>query len=59
MIASVTKRVIELGLELGIEDLPVRKNKLIELFSQLILNDMSILGDSTKSAERYVWYNYS
>ncbi len=43
-----------LKLELDIEDLPVRKNKLIEVFSQLILNDMSILGNSTKSAERYI-----
>jgi hypothetical protein len=41
-------------LEFDIKDLPVRKNTLIELFSQLILNDMSILGNSTKSAERYV-----
>jgi hypothetical protein len=41
-------------LELDIKDLPVRKNKLIEMFSQLILNNMSILGNSTKSAERYV-----
>jgi hypothetical protein len=41
-------------LELDIKDLPVRKNKLIELFSQLILDDMSILGNSAKSAERYV-----
>ncbi len=35
-------------------NLLVRKNKLIELFSQLILNDMSIWGNSTKSAEWYV-----
>jgi hypothetical protein len=41
-------------LEPDIKDLPVRKNKLIELFSQLILDNMSILGDSAKSAERYV-----
>jgi hypothetical protein len=40
--------------ELDIKDLPVKKNKLIELFSQLILEDMSILGNSTKSAEWYV-----
>jgi hypothetical protein len=39
-------------LELDIKDLLVRKNKLIELFSQLILDDMSILGNSTKSAEQ-------
>jgi hypothetical protein len=41
-------------LELDIEDLPLRKNKLIELFFQLILDNMSILGNSTKSAERYI-----
>ena len=41
-------------LELDIKDLPVRKNKLIELFSQLILDDMSLLGDSTKSAKQYI-----
>ena len=41
-------------LELDIKDLLVRKNKLIELFSQLILDDMSILGNSTKSAEQDV-----
>ena len=41
-------------LELGIEELPVRKNKLIELFPQLILNNMFILGNSTKSAEQCI-----
>ncbi len=41
-------------LELDIEYLPVRKNKIIESFSQMILDDMSILGNSTKSAKRYV-----
>ncbi len=41
-------------LELDIEDLPVRKNKLIELFSQLIFDDMSILVNLTKSAKWYV-----
>jgi hypothetical protein len=43
-----------LKVELDIKDLPVRKNKLIELFSQLILDNMSILGNSTKSAEWYI-----
>jgi hypothetical protein len=47
------------NLKLDIKDLPVRKNKLIELLSQLILDDMSIWRNSTKSAERYVYYNYS
>jgi hypothetical protein len=46
-------------LELDIKDLPVKKNKLIELISQLILNNMSILGNSTKSAEKYILCNYS
>ena len=41
-------------LELDIEDLPVRKNKLIELFSQLIFDNISILVNLTKSAKSYV-----
>jgi hypothetical protein len=41
-------------LELDIEDLPLRKNKLMELFSQLIFDDMSILGNLTKTSKRYV-----
>jgi hypothetical protein len=41
-------------LELDIKDLPVRKNKLIELFSQLIFDNMSILVNSTKSAKWYM-----
>jgi hypothetical protein len=41
-------------LELDIEDLPLRKNKLIELFSQLIFEDMSILANLTKTTKRYV-----
>jgi hypothetical protein len=41
-------------LELDIKDLPVRKNKLIELFFQLIFDDMSILVNLTKSAKWYV-----
>ncbi len=43
-------------LELDIEDLPLWKNKLIELFSQLIFNDMSFLANLTKTAKRYVLY---
>jgi hypothetical protein len=39
-------------LELDIEDLPSRKNKLIELFSQLIFADMSILANLTKTAKQ-------
>jgi hypothetical protein len=34
-------------LELDIKDLPIRKNKPIELFSKLILDDMSSLGNSS------------
>jgi hypothetical protein len=41
-------------LEHDIEDLPSRKNKLIELFSQLIFDDMSILANLTKTTKRYV-----
>jgi hypothetical protein len=48
LVATISK------LELDIKDLPVRKNKLIEMFSQLILDNMSILGNSTKSAEWYI-----
>jgi hypothetical protein len=46
-------------LELDIEDLPLRKNKFIELFSQLIFTDMSILANLTKTAKRYVKYIFS
>jgi hypothetical protein len=41
-------------LELDIKDLPLRKNKLIELFSQLIFDDMSILANLSKTAQWYV-----
>ncbi len=41
-------------LELDIIDLPVRKNKLTELFSQMIFDDMSILVNLTKSAKQYM-----
>jgi hypothetical protein len=41
-------------LELDIKDLPIRKNELIELFSQLIFANMSILENLTKTAKRYV-----
>ncbi len=45
-------------LELDIKDLPIRKNKLIEFFSQLIFDKMSILANISKSTKRYVLYNY-
>jgi hypothetical protein len=41
-------------LELDIEDLPLRKNKLIELFFQVIFNNMSILENLTKTAKGYM-----
>jgi hypothetical protein len=41
-------------LELDIKDLPARKSQLIEVFSQLIFDEMSILANLTKSADRYV-----
>jgi hypothetical protein len=41
-------------LELDIKDLPIRKNELIELFSQSIFNKMSNLVNFTKSAKRYM-----
>ncbi len=46
-------------LELDVKDLPTRKNKLIEMFSQLLYDKMSIMADLTKSATRYVLSNYS
>ncbi len=46
-------------LELDVKDLPTRKNKLIELFSQLLHDKMSIMADLTKSTTRYVLSNYS
>jgi flagellar motor switch/type III secretory pathway protein FliN len=42
-------------LELDIKDLlPLRKNKLIELFSQLIFDNMSILVNLTKTTKQYM-----
>ncbi len=41
-------------LELDIEDLPAQKSQLIEVFLQLIFDEMSILTNLTKSADRYV-----
>ncbi len=38
--------------EVANKDIPFRKNKLIELFSQLIFDKMSILANLTKSAKR-------
>ncbi len=41
-------------LGLDINDLPARKSKLIEVFLQLIFEEMSIMANLTKSAARYV-----
>ncbi len=41
-------------LGLDINDLPARKSKLIEVFSQLIFDEMSIMANLTKSVDRYV-----
>jgi hypothetical protein len=38
----------------GIDELPIRKQKLIEFFSKLIYDHLSILDNSDKSSERYV-----
>jgi hypothetical protein len=46
-------------LKLDIEDLPLRKYKLIEFFPQLIFDDMSILANLTKTTKRYVLYIFS
>ena len=53
LVATVAK------LQLDVKELPLKKNQLIELFSQLIFDEMSILVNLTKSATRYVLYNYS
>jgi hypothetical protein len=53
LVATVAK------LQLDVKELPLRKNKLIELFSQLIFDEMFILVNLTKSATRYMLYNYS
>ncbi len=41
-------------LELDIKDFPAQKSQLIEVFSQLIFDEMSILAILTKSADRYM-----
>ncbi len=41
-------------LKLDIKDLPAWKSQLIEMFLQLIFDEMSILANLTKSADRYV-----
>jgi hypothetical protein len=53
LVATVAKS------QLDVKELLTRINKLIEMFSQLIYDEMSILVNLTKSATRYVLYNYS
>ncbi len=49
---ALVANLAKLGLD--INDLPVRKSKLIEVFLQVIFDKMSILAYLTKSADRYV-----
>ncbi len=49
---ALVATLAKLGLD--INDLPVQKSKLIEVFSQLIFDKMSIMANLTKSADRYV-----
>ncbi len=53
LVATVAKS------QLDVKELPTRKNKLIEMFSQLIFDEMSILVNLTKSATRYILFYYS
>ncbi len=48
LVATVSK------LERDIQDIPVKKNKLIDFFSQLIFDKVLIFGSPIKSAEWYV-----
>ncbi len=49
---ALVATLAKLGLD--IIDHPVQKSKLIEMFSQLIFDKMSILANLTKSVDRYV-----
>ncbi len=49
---ALVATLVKLGLD--INDLPIWKSKLIEVFSQLIFDKMSILANLTKSADRYM-----
>ncbi len=49
----VTITKLDLVASTDMDELPSRKQKLIEFFSKLIYNHMSILENSVKSAERY------
>ncbi len=49
IVATISK--LDLVASTGINELPSRKNKLIEFFSQLIYDNMLIFGNSMKWAE--------
>ncbi len=49
---ALVATLAKLGLD--INDLPVWKSKLIEVFLQLAFGEMSILDNLTKSVDRYV-----
>ncbi len=49
---ALVATLAKLGLD--ITDLPAQKSKLIEVFSQIIFDEMPIMANLTKSANRYV-----
>jgi hypothetical protein len=49
---ALVATLAKLGLD--ITDLPAQKSKLIEVFSQIIFDKMSIMANLTKSVNRYV-----
>jgi hypothetical protein len=49
---ALVATLAKLGLD--ITDLPAQKIKLIEVFSQIIFDEMSIMANLTKSANKYV-----
>jgi hypothetical protein len=49
---AVVASLAKLGLDITV--LPPRKSNMIEVFSQIIFNEMSIMVDFKKSANRYV-----
>ncbi len=49
---AVVASLAKLGLD--ITDFPAQKSKMIEVFSQIIFDEMSIMANCTKSANRYV-----
>ncbi len=49
---ALVATLAKLGLD--ITDLPAQKSNLIEVFSQIIFDEMSIMANLTKSANEYV-----